>query len=84
MLAGQSTSVLRKVIELFLADYLEVATETLPNQAARDLTASIVGHQIEIMKEMPPEVLAELFVRATALSKVKPDEQMVKDLLEIS
>lgn len=86
MLAHQSTSVLRKVIELFLADYTAVCLEgskvESDNLAA---AAQVAGHQAEIIRDMPPAALADLFLRAKrAETTAKPDDQMVKDLLEIS
>lgn len=84
MLAQQSTSVLRELVLLYLREYLEVAQEALPNEIQRGAANSIVSHQIEMMEKMPAAVLADLFLRAKrAEVMAKPDDQMVKDLLEI-
>ena len=83
MLAQQSTSVLRQMLELFLADYRGVCSE-LPDLTRRSLVESVVGHQAELVREMPAAVLADLFLRAKTINlAAKPDDQLVKDLLEI-
>ena len=86
MLAGQSTSVLRNVIALFLADYIEVCLEG--SKEGRDslaVAAQVADHLRVLINDMPPAALADLFLRAKRIgATTQTDDQMVKDLLGIS